>query len=209
MNRIILLIFMVLYGCLWSVAQNDTLPEASQIDSLMQDNNFQKFHEDKFADKIFGEYPNPRAALVLSLILPGAGQAYNKKYWKIPIVYGTMGYLLWRISDNRENYNQRKLAYEAAITGDTTIAVAPELQNLNASTLRLLRNNSKKQLESNWIFLVLTYLLNGVDAYVDAHLLEFDVSEDLTLQVDPSFYPSLQENGQLPMTGLSVRFAFR
>lgn len=206
--------------CFTVSAQVDSLPEDRSkhlskdklvVDTIETENDADPGMDVKpsFGQRVFGEYPKPRTALILSLIVPGAGQAYNKKYWKVPIVYGALGYMGWRISENRQTYQDRRDAYIAVVTGDSSIPIAPELQGLPANSLRILRDNSKKQLESNWIFLVLTYTLNGIDAYVDAHLLEFDVSEDLSLKVDPTLLNDISSNSGLPNApGLRVSMSF-
>ena len=211
--------FFVFFAAM-ATAQTDSLPEnRSELlteskfvrDSSIADsiNYLESEGKAPLGQRIFGEYPKPRTALIMSLILPGAGQAYNKKYWKVPIVYGALGYMAWRISENQEVYRQRRDAYTFAITGDSALVVAPELQGLPASSLRILRDNSKKQLESNWIFLVLTYALNGIDAYVDAHLLDFDVSEDLSIQLDPALINDLEWRSATPNTvGIKLSMSF-
>ena len=213
----ILFVILIAFG---AVAQVDSLPEDLKVyssppgatnDSTVVDSTVLELSEVELplGQRILGEYPNPRTALLMSLILPGAGQAYNKKYWKIPLVYGTLGYLAWRISENRETYQKRRDAYIAVVTRNSNIPIAPELQGLPANSLRILRDNSKKQLESNWIFLVLAYTLNGVEAYVDAHLLEFDVSEDLSLRLNPTLVNDLESRTALPNTlGLKVSMSF-
>lgn len=157
--------------------------------------------------KLLGEYPNPKAALGLSLVLPGAGQAYNKKYWKIPIIYGVFGYLAYKIDDNKKNYEDYKKAYELRVDGDED-TVDKYAGVYNDATLKRLRNLRKKGLESNWIFVVVTYLLNGVDAYVDAHLLEFDISEDLSINLNPSVQPNDQFSNPTPGMGLRIALSF-
>ncbi|HKK88870.1 MAG TPA: DUF5683 domain-containing protein [Saprospiraceae bacterium] len=213
------LVFYLLLG-FTATAQVDSLPEhhakhsiqeKSVLDTLKAESDADVGNELKpsFSQRVFGEYPKPRTALILSLVIPGAGQAYNKKYWKVPLVYGALGYMGWRISENRQTYQDRRDAYIAVVTGDSSIPIAPELQGLPANSLRILRDNSKKQLESNWIFLVLTYALNGIDAYVDAHLLEFDVSEDLSLNVDPALLNNLSTQNATPNTlGLKISMSF-
>lgn len=159
----------------------------------------------KVKNSLFGEYPSPKTALAFSLVIPGAGQFYNKKYWKIPIIYGGFGYLAWRISENRKDYVDFRDAYAQRVDGDsTTVDIYSEIYSTSA--LKFLRDARRKGLESNYIFTVLFYLLNGVDAYVDAHLLQFDVSEDLSLKVNPTILHDV--HARPTIYGISVVASF-
>ncbi len=191
-----------------SNAQEEELITSEEI---VSDSTALEAPEKKRKLRILGDYPNPKAALGLSLVLPGAGQAYNKKYWKIPIIYGVFGYLAYKIDDNKKNYEDFRDAYEIRVDGDDMTIDQYEGIYSDAS-LKRLRDLRKKGLESNWIFVVVTYLLNGVDAYVDAHLLEFDIDEDLSMNIDPTVMPATNgfnsAAGATPQLGLRLAFSF-
>jgi hypothetical protein len=144
---------------------------------------------------------DPRKATIRSAILPGWGQAYNRKYWKIPIVYAALGITGAIFNYNRVNYNKVKFAYFAAInrgTADSVLfplnKVAPELQGrvLSGDTysLQSYRNSFRKDIDYTVLFFLFFWALNVVDATVDGHLKDFDISSDLSFKVKPAFYTS-------------------
>lgn len=129
------------------------------------------------------DYPNPNKALMLSLIFPGAGQVYNKKYIKLPFVYGALGGLIYVIGFNSQEYKRYKTAYSLKLDGDIHEFSGTILDN--TTTLKRRRDDARKNMELSSILLVVTYLLNGLDAYVDAHLLDFNVNENLGFHIRP------------------------
>lgn len=143
---------------------------------------------------------SPRKATLYSAVLPGLGQVYNKKYWKVPIVYAGLGTCVYFISRNNSKFQEYKDALVAELDGDpttlnTTIYTAGQLDQLQ-DTYRSWRDLS-------WIFLAGVYVLNILDANVDAHLFYFDVSKDLSMHVQPYLSPSARVN-----TGLSLILNF-
>ncbi|MEL7020136.1 MAG: DUF5683 domain-containing protein, partial [Bacteroidota bacterium] len=147
------------------------------------------------------DYPNPKKAALLAII-PGMGQAYNKKWWKIPIVYGAFTGVIIAVDFNKRNYDTFQTAYLAALNNETHQFSGTSLDNV--TSLRTIRNGYDKNLQLSYIVGVLVYLLQGVDAFVDAHLLDFDVSEDLSLRLDPTFILTPQQS--TPGVGLSLQF---
>jgi hypothetical protein len=135
----------------------------------------------------------PRGAAIRSAILPGWGQAYNHRYWKIPIVYGALGVTGGVFLYNIKEYNKVRFAYFALLNADTASFknVAPELQpfiTANAiGSLRNYRNEFRKNIDYSVLFFLLFWGLNVVDATVDAHLRGFDVSNELSLKIKPAF----------------------
>ncbi len=134
-------------------------------------------------ERFMEDYPNPNKALMLSLIFPGAGQVYNKKYIKLPFVYGALGGLIYVIGFNSQEYNRYKTAYSLKLDGDIHEFSGTILDN--TTTLKRRRDDARKNMELSSILLVVTYLLNGLDAYVDAHLLDFNVNENLGFHIRP------------------------
>lgn len=132
------------------------------------------------------EFHSPKKATIMSALLPGLGQIYNKKWWKVPIIYGgfaTAGYFL---NDNLENIDRYKTAYVAA-TDDNPNTV----NNTGFNTTQLLKNidTYKQWRDLAYISIVVIYALNIIDANVDAHLFYFNVSEDISLNVQPYLSP--------------------
>ena len=131
------------------------------------------------------DYPNPKKALLFSLILPGAGQVYNKKWWKLPFVYGAIGGLGYLVDRNTNDYILLKRNYRRKVRGLPHDFSGTRLDD--AARLRLERDQADKNRQISYIGFVVVYALNGVEAFVDAHLAGFDVDEDLGFDVKPSF----------------------
>jgi len=133
-------------------------------------------------------YHSAKKATIYSAILPGLGQAYNKKYWKIPIIYAGFGTLIYFIGVNGTEYRNFRDAYTIVATGDTANFANNEYvvrYDANLTQLQEGRNYYRRNLELNYILAGLLYILNLVDASVDANLYNFDVSDDITLRFEP------------------------
>lgn len=142
---------------------------------------------------------NPNIAIKRSAILPGWGQATNKKYWKIPIVYGflgTTGYLFFR---NLKQYNEAKAAYILATdldpSNDNQIKEPYFAVKDQPQRIRSFRNSVRQNIDYSVLFFILFWGLNVADAAVDAHLKTFDVNEDLSLQLRPGYSPMANTSG--------------
>jgi hypothetical protein len=140
---------------------------------------------------------SPKTATIRSAILPGWGQAYNKKYWKIPIIYAALGTTTYLFFDNLNTYKSLKQSYIYKTDDDPANddLIPPEYQNLNANSLQLYRNEYRKYVDYSVLFFLLFWGLNVVDATVDAHLKAFDVSDNLSLQIHPGYSPLANTNG--------------
>ncbi|MFN0013769.1 MAG: DUF5683 domain-containing protein [Saprospiraceae bacterium] len=141
-----------------------------------------------FFKRVFTKnYPNPSTAVLLSLALPGAGQVYNKKWWKLPIVYGVLGVLTYYEIDNINQYNILKDNHKWVVDGDpnTNPTEAPYNQ-MDGKRLEFYRDQWRSYVELNSLALGLAYILTATEAYVDAHLANFDVSDDLSLRIRPN-----------------------
>jgi len=140
---------------------------------------------------------SPRTATIRSAILPGWGQAYNKKYWKIPIIYAALGTTTYLFFYNLNTYKALKQSYiykTDTIPGNDAL-IPPEFQNLNANSLRIYRNEYRKNVDYSVLFFFIFWGLNVVDATVDAHLKAFDVSDNLSLRINPGYSPLANTNG--------------
>lgn len=153
---------------------------------------------------------SPRKAAIRSAILPGWGQAYNKKYWKIPIVYGALGVTAGVFVYNLNNYRDFKLAYRAKFKASQRPPdsseyhlIKPLLEPLDLQSLRFYRDEFRRDIDLSVLVFVLLWGLNVVDATVDAHLKTFDVSPDLSFRIKPGISPA---GGT---TGLSLVLAFK
>lgn len=134
------------------------------------------------------KHHSPKTAALRSAILPGLGQIYNKKYWKLPIIYGALGISGAVFTYNLKWYKKTRYAYKVLYNRDTAnfSNVDPILQPLltsgNANALRTYRDGFRQDIDYSVLATLLLWGLNVVDATVDAHLKPFDVSKDLSLK---------------------------
>lgn len=152
----------------------------------------------------FADYPNPKKAAIYSLIIPGAGQAYNKKFWKIPIVYAGIGTAAYLSFIHERRYRLLRDNYIFRVDGDPlTVDIYP---NAVASTILSERNRVNKWRQQAYVALAIIWILNGIDAFVDGHLLTFDVNEDISGQLHPKMqHLPYNDNSSI---GLGIVFSF-
>ncbi len=170
-------------------AQTDTTKKLVPLDSLIK--NAPPIQNKVAADSI-RKLHSPKKATLRSAILPGWGQAYNKKYWKIPIVYGALGiaggvflYNLNNYRDIRFAYNAKFKASQPGATAQDTLNlgnIKPNLIPLDINSLRFFRDDFRRNIDYSVLVFILIWGLNVVDATVDAHLRTFDVSPDLSFR---------------------------
>ena len=143
----------------------------------------------------------PAKAAFYSAILPGLGQAYNKRYWKIPLVYGAIGTSLYFYSWNNDKYDEYRDAYKERLAGFPD----PEYDYLSDNQLISAQEFYQKNRDISMLFAIAFYVLNIVDANVDAHLLQFNVNDNL------SFNPKLDYNNFNRETnyGLTLNYKFK
>lgn len=157
-------------------------------------------------------YPNQatnvKMATTLSTICPGAGQIYNGNYWKVPIVIGafaTMGYI---VDFNSRGYNRYKKNYNYLTDNDPN-TVDEYNGKYPAETLKNIRDSYRRNRDLSIIITAGVYLLNIVDAHVDAHLKDYDVSDDLTFRVEPTILQlSTLTSGTKQGFGMAMQFKF-
>ena len=123
---------------------------------------------------------NPTKAGLYSAVLPGLGQYYNKKYWKIPIVYGAIGVSMYYYINSNQKYNQYRDAYKRRLEGYTDDAFSFYDNNRLISAQKFYQRNR----DLSALFVVGFYVLNIVDASVDAALIQFNVNENLSVRPD-------------------------
>ena len=151
----------------------------------------------------------PAKAAFYSAVLPGLGQAYTKKYWKIPIVYGALGTGIYFYIENNKNYDRVRDAYKRRLAGFTDDEFYedpnnPGVPRISNDQLIDFQKRFRRQQELSLLLTVGGYLLNIIDANVTAHLMQYNVTEDL------SFKPKINYNefdAQLNY-GVSLNFSF-
>ncbi len=148
---------------------------------------------------------NPRVATFRSAVLPGWGQAYNKKYWKIPVIYGVLGTTAAVFFYNLKTY---KILKEAVILRSDSdplndSLVDPRFINFSTESIRSNRNSFRQNIDYSVLFFLLFWGINVVDATVDAHLKAFDVSDDISFRVKPGYDPNANT------AGISLVFTFK
>jgi hypothetical protein len=151
------------------------------------------------------KHHNPRLATKYSALLPGLGQAYNKQYWKIPIVYGVLAIPVSTFIYNNDLYNKTKFGYTALLkqkNGDASdiSKIDPALKNLSLGSMQSYRNAFRRDRDYSILWFFIAWGVNVVDATVFGHLKEFDVSDNLSMRIEPMIQPQLRQ------TGLSVHF---
>jgi len=142
----------------------------------------------------------PAKAAFYSAILPGLGQAYNKKYWKIPLVYGAIGTSLYFYIDNNKKYHDYRNAYKRRLEGYND----DNYQFLDESRLIAGQKFYQRNRDLSALFVVGFYVLNIIDANVDAALLQFNVNERLSMR--PEIYPA--DVTFKPNVGLTFNYRF-
>lgn len=130
---------------------------------------------------------SPFKATVLSAVIPGAGQWYNHKKWKSPIVWAGVGTCVYFIGFNTKQYRYYKAEYIAAADTDPA-TVSP----YTAGQIKPVMDTYRKQLDISYFALIGIYALQIIDAHVDAHLNSFDVSPNLSLHWQPTLMPTAQ-----------------
>ncbi len=169
MYKIVFIVFLFfVYGKTTVFAQNK-LPAKAVVKDSLKSNNINPL--------------TPAKAAFYSAILPGLGQAYNKKYWKIPLVYAAIGTSLYFYIDSNNKYNQYREAYKRRLEGFTD----DEFNYLDTNRLITGQKFYQRNRDLSALFVIGFYALNIIDANVDAALIQFNVNENLSVR--PIIYP--------------------
>ena len=169
--------------------------------------SYTSFSEDSVSKK---QYPDPKAVLRRSLIIPGWGQITNKQIWKVPIVYGLIGGLGYYSIYLTKQYHDYRAAYYNSFDSNTDMRFGPtpdRLTGLGQNSLKSNRDFLRNRRDFIYVTVFLSYVLNVVDAYVFAHLRSFDVSDDLSM--NRKFEPATLTSplmGEVPSISLSIKF---
>ena len=201
---------------------DDTISLSSLDDEItigeMIDNKVQQ-SSTKLNDGVF--VPSPKKAMWLGIVLPGAGQIYNHKYWKLPIIYGGMVGCIYAMRWNNMMYTDYSRAYLDLMDDDPTTESYNSFMHLGAKItdankaryqdLFKRRKDFYRRYRDLSLFCLLgVYALSIIDAYVDASLSQFDISRDLSLRVEPTVIKRTNNSNPLESSalGLSVGLTF-
>ncbi len=147
---------------------------------------------------------SPAAAMLLSII-PGGGQIYNKKYWKVPIVYACLGasaYCIYYTGNEVFTYRNEYINRKNGVVSKLN----PDLASIPDENLIKQKNQYLRYMEISIGVTAILYALNMIDAVVDAHLYDFDISDDLSLRVSPALLNNQFARSSLPAYGVSFSF---
>ncbi len=190
-----------------SVAQEETVTDSIPVfltDSISGNKKERKFGQKikQFGNWFRDETPKPKKALIMSLIVPGSGQVYNRRDWKVPIAYAGLGGLSYLVAFNTRKYKRFRTAYTYRNDDDPNTIEETETMGLENSALKNLRDRERKKVERSYMGLFGFYAVIACDAFVDAHLSDFNINDDLGLRIKPSM--ENQYGSNLPVTGLGI-----
>lgn len=160
--------------------------------------------------------PNPTKATWLALVIPGGGQIYNRKYWKLPIFYGGFAGCAYALTWNSKMYKDYSTAYKDAMNGNMQSSSITDLlppgYKISETQLKELlrkRKDTYRRYRDLSIFAFIgVYLLSVIDAYVDAELSNFDITPDLSMKVEPAVIDNWINNSSNRSVGLQCSFRF-
>ena len=192
--KALFIVVLAVWACSLFAQQKDTLPAATapqeKVQMIFMDSV-------KLARK--NRLPVPKKALLYSLVLPGSGQVYNGRWWKAPIAVGAIGGMVYVFSSNNDLYQRLKTALELELQKKTHEFTSA---NLGVNGLRANRDVFDKNRQASLAGIVAVYGLVAIEAFVDAHLQNFDISEDLSWRIKPSFQTDPRSGMAAPGIGL-------
>ncbi len=193
---------------------NDSLPnsksEAIAIDkALTQKDSLQLAQLSSSESKTKRNWdtwrPNPKRALWLAIVLPGAGQVYNRKYWKLPLIYGGFVGCIYALQWNNTMFKDYSQAYLDIMDSDPSTESYNQFLHLGTKItssnikqyqdiFRRRKDRYRRWRDLSFFCMLGVYALSIIDAYVDASLSEFDISDKLSLRIEPTVFSTAQRN---------------
>ena len=160
--------------------------------------------------------PNPTKATWLALVIPGGGQIYNRKYWKLPIFYGGFAGCAYALTWNSKMYKDYSTAYKDAMNGNMQSSSITDLlppgykisETQLKELLRKCKDTYRRYRDLSIFAFIGVYLLSVIDAYVDAELSNFDITPDLSMKVEPAVIDNRINNSSNRSVGLQCSFRF-
>ena len=164
--------------------------------------------------------PDPQRALWLALVIPGGGQIYNRKYWKLPLVYGGFMGCLYAMSWNNMMYKDYSQAYLDIMDSDPTtqsynrflhfgMTIDSSNEERYKKIFKSRKDKYRRWRDMSFFCLIGVYALSVIDAYVDAELSQFDISDDLSLKVEPAVISNGSSNNLLEGSSIGVNVGLR
>ena len=192
--------FLIFFSSAFIYSQDtDTPVDSLNLTSIESKDTLSKKEKRKYQRELNDH--SPKKALLFSVGLPGAGQVYNRHYWKLPIVYGALGGMTYLVITNTQELKRFRTAYLHRVDGDPD-TVDEFVGIYTDSGLASLRDQALGNVELSYIGLSLAYILTAVDAFVGAHLKTFDINDDLSLGIQPGL---MQVGYGGPAVGLSAK----
>ena len=189
------------------------------VKTLAEDTTSVVINKEQAKEKVKRDWntwkPDPQRALWLALVIPGAGQIYNRKYWKLPIIYGGFMGCIYALSWNNMMYKDYSQAYQDIMDNDPNTASYNKFLHLGRTITKDNEDRYKQLFKSRkdkyrrWrdmsFFVMLgIYAISVIDAYVDAELSVFDISKDLSLKVEPTVIPNFMGGNPLQAQSIGV-----
>lgn len=182
---------------LWVVCFVILFTKVSNAQTILDESDVAEY----FAPPKIKKRQSPALVASITFVVPGYGQIYNRKYWKLPIVYGALGGMVYFTVNNQKTYRSYRDAYKVRKTPGGIDTVYPNFQD---DTVKALRDKYRKKMELNYIGTVGVLILQSLDALVDTHLYKFDVSEDISINLFKRTTQS--EFLEFPLVSVSASF---
>ena len=165
-------------------------------------------------------HPEAKRAMWMALVLPGAGQIYNRKYWKLPIIYGGFVGCAYAITWNNQMYHDYSQAYLDIMDDDPNTQSYNQFLHLGATIdasnidrykeiFRKRKDKFRRWRDMGVFVMIGVYAFSVIDAYVDASLSEFDISDDLTLRVEPTVMNDKRTNNPFKSASLGSQCSLK
>jgi len=200
-----------------AMPKSQKVTDANQLKGVTDSINLPVLPKLKKADRDWTTWkPNPQRALWLALVIPGGGQIYNRKYWKLPLVYGGFVGCIYAMQWNNMMYKDYAQAYLDIMDDDPGTAsynkflhlgrqITPQNEERYKTIFKKRKDRYRRYRDLSFFVMVGVYALSVIDAYVDAELSEFDISKDLSLRVEPTI---MTPDNQLRNTSLGLQCSF-
>lgn len=197
LKKVIFVIFIAFFSANL-FAQKDSIPDAPSIKDLKIDGKI------KTTQTIYNPL-SPSKAAFYSTIFPGGGQIYNKKYWKAPIVWGALAFPAYYYQVNNSEYKRFRTAYKLRKNGLVDEFTINGIETVSLETMEAAQEQLRENRDFSLLSFVILYILQIVEASVNAHLLQFNTDDNL------SFKPTLIQDPisfDMPTVGLTIKYSF-